>query len=412
MQITPKTSFEYEVKEENDEKYVVVKKFNGDETEVVVPDKIDGLPVREIAFMAFYRCAELRSMTIPESVTKMNYSPEGCKSLAAIHCDSRNRNYKSVDGVLFRKDGKTLVAFPPAFSGEYVIPESVTVVHYHAFEDCAGLTAVTIPNGVTKIREFAFAGCTGLTSVTLPESVTVIEGNAFGGCTGLTSVVLPQSVKLLGGHAFCGNTGLTHVVIPKGITYLDDSFRFCSNLASIEIPEGVKEIGVDALEYSALSHVTIPESVQRIRAFAFNHCNLTQVVLSEGVRAIEQGAFQCTKLTSVTIPKGVMRIGNRVFGCCESLTRIECDPQNPKFQSIDGVLFSKDGKTLVAFPGGFSGEYVLPEGVTTIYGRAFYGCKGLTGITLPEGLKTIEWSSFERLYRFNLRHASQRTGIN
>ncbi len=89
------------------------------------------------------------------------------------------------------------------------IPNSVTSIEYYAFSNCSSLTSITIPNSVTSIGMSAFRGCSGLTSITIPNSVTSIGYQAFWGCDGLTSVTIPNSVTSIGEGAFYNCTGLT-----------------------------------------------------------------------------------------------------------------------------------------------------------------------------------------------------------
>lgn len=103
-----------------------------------------------------------------------------------------------------------------AFSGcssltSITIPDSVTSIDYYAFKGCSGLTSVTIGNSVTSIGNSAFSGCSGLTSVTIPNSVTSIGDYAFYGCSGLTSITISDSVTSIGEAAFWFCSGLKKV---------------------------------------------------------------------------------------------------------------------------------------------------------------------------------------------------------
>ena len=112
-----------------------------------------------------------------------------------------------IDGIcyiLISEDKTAAVTFgDEKYSGEVVIPSSITVegkeytvtfIGAYAFENCSGLTSVTIPNSVTSIDGYAFKNCSGLTSITIPNSVTVIDNDAFSGCISLTSITIPNSV--------------------------------------------------------------------------------------------------------------------------------------------------------------------------------------------------------------------------
>ncbi len=137
------------------------------------------------------------------------------------------------------------VTYKPSgnYSGDIVIPASVTyddvdysvtTIGYQAFNNCSGLTSVTIGNSVTTIGDYAFYNCTGLTSVTIPNSVTTIGKCAFRGCSVLTSVTIPNSVTTIGDYAFYNFTGLTSVTIPNSVSSIgNDAFWGCSGLTSV-----------------------------------------------------------------------------------------------------------------------------------------------------------------------------------
>ncbi|MBR4131248.1 MAG: leucine-rich repeat domain-containing protein [Bacteroidaceae bacterium] len=114
-----------------------------------------------------------------------------------------------------------------SYTGFVDIPETVTwnsktytvtSVGSYAFNQCTGLTSVTIPNSVTSIGNYAFAYCYSLTSVTIPNSVTLIGNSAFQSCYALTSVTIPNSVTSIAGGAFNGCSGLTSITIPNSVT--------------------------------------------------------------------------------------------------------------------------------------------------------------------------------------------------
>lgn len=102
---------------------------------------------------------------------------------------SGNAKYKSVNGLLLSKDGKTLIA---GVNGGVTIPDSVTKIGIKAFAGCRSLTSVIIPASVTSIGHNAFVSCSGLTSVTIPVSVTVIDGGAFFDCNNLMEYYMPN----------------------------------------------------------------------------------------------------------------------------------------------------------------------------------------------------------------------------
>ncbi|MBR2912446.1 MAG: leucine-rich repeat protein, partial [Oscillospiraceae bacterium] len=161
-----------------------------DITELVIPAEIDGVPVKSIANkafqqytdlvsvsiadgvtsigdFAFWNCSGLTSITLPDSIENIGeaaFSNSG--SLESIHVSENNKFFKSVDGVLFSKDGTALLAFPWAKTcNSYIIPDGVTTVGDYAFFSCKNLNAVIIPTTVKSVEKRAFDWCVNLTAI-------------------------------------------------------------------------------------------------------------------------------------------------------------------------------------------------------------------------------------------------------
>ena len=404
---------------------------------VTIPSKLGYCSVTSVGDYAFYNCSGLTSVTIPSSVTSIGGRVfYDCNSLMLISVDEGNASYCSVDGVLYSKAKTELICHPAGKRGDMMIsegvtsiwewafyncsglksvtiPSSVTSIGESAFRDCSELTSVTIPEGVTSIGKETFYGCSGLTSVTIPSGITSIGMDAFRNCSGLKSVTIPSSVTGIGISAFCGCSGLASVTIPSSVTNIgratfggcigltsvtilegvarigESSFEDCIGLTLVTIPSSVTSIGMDAFRNcSGLKSVTIPSSVTGIGISAFCGCSgLTSVTISEGVTIIGEGAFAwCSGLTSVTIPSSVTSIVRRAFEGCSGLVSFVVDAANPNYSSTNGLLCSKDGKTLIA---GVNGNVTIPEGVTSISDTAFEGYVGLTSVTIPSSVTSI-----------------------
>ncbi len=124
------------------------------------------------------------------------------------------------------------------------IPDGVTKIGESAFSYCSNLTSVTIPNSLTGIGKWAFMGCKSLTNLTIPMSVTSIGSATFQGCSSLRDITIPEGVSEIGGSTFKSCSSLVNVTIPHSVTSVgDNAFSFCKSLVSVTIPDSVKRMG-------------------------------------------------------------------------------------------------------------------------------------------------------------------------
>jgi len=155
-------------------------------TDVIIPTSVSYL-----GDQAFSYCNVLTNLFIPSSVLSMG-SYVFMSSSCMITVDNNNPNFSSTDGVLFNKLKTKLIQCPTSKTGIYDIPASVNSLAYMAFQNCTGLTTVTIPPTISNIVYSSFYGCTGLTSMTIPSSVINIGSMAFYNCSGLTTLYSPS----------------------------------------------------------------------------------------------------------------------------------------------------------------------------------------------------------------------------
>ena len=319
--------------------------------------------------------------------------------LSVIYAISASAYDVEVDGIYYNLISKGNVAEVTKgdnkYSGNITIPSSikvneveysVTSIGFSAFNNCSGLTSITIPNTVTSIGDRAFCDCSGLTSVTIPNSVTIIEKHAFYACSGLTSVSISNSVSIIRDFTFYKCSGLTSITIPNSVTSIgDEAFRACSSLKSVTIPNSVTSIGEDAFhDCSGLTSVTIPNSVTSIEFGSFWGCSsLTSVTIPNSVTSIGSAAFaSCSGLTSITIPNSVTSIGFSAFDSCSGLTSVTIP--NSVTSIGHSAFFCCSGLTSIT----------IPNSVTSIGLCTFCNCSGLKTITIPDSVKSIENSAF------------------
>jgi len=319
--------------------------------------------VTSIGENAFRGCTKLTSIDIPNSVTSIGKGAfSSCYGLIEILVSEQNKDYSSMDGVLFNKNKTTLIQFPIAKSGSpYVTPESVTSIGDNAFYGTnlksisignrvetigeraffrSSLTSINIGNSVKTIGNSAFTGCVRLTSIEIPNSVTLIEGSAFSNCTGLTNIEIPNSVTSMGNWPFYGCTKLASVTIGNGITSIGSIFSGCTGLTNVTIGNGVTSIEeYDFYSCAELTSVTIGNGVKTIGNNAFyNRTRLTSIDIPNSVKTIGEKAFSnCTGLTGVTIGNSVTSIGQDAFYNCTKLT--EMHSKNPTPPSLGSNCF-------------------------------------------------------------------------
>lgn len=188
-------------------------------TTLTIPDNVEYIGTR-----AFSSCKGLKTVTIGSGATSIgNDAFTSCIRLEEMTVSPENPAYCSADGVLFNKDKTTLICYPAAKTGDYVVPGSVTEIGLRAFYDCEGLTAITLPEGLITIGQANFGHCIGLKEVAIPNSVTSIGTTAFSLCTGLTKLTIGSGVTTIGEMSFVSCTALTtiynYAVTPQEIDF-------------------------------------------------------------------------------------------------------------------------------------------------------------------------------------------------
>lgn len=340
--------------------------------------------IETISLQAFALCSSLERIFIPKSVTKIESMVfESCSSLVAIDVDENNPNYLSVEGVLFDKNKEALLTCPSTKKGDYIVPNETKKIGDYSFEGCSSLNSITLPSGLTTIGNDAFKGCESLESIEIPSKVSYMGYSVFQECSSLTSINIPASVTSIGNLTFDCCSSLTSINVSgdNNDYSSDDGVLFNKNKTEIlACPNGRR------------SSYSVPDGVTVIGEFAFYHCSrIPSITIPDSVITIKSMAFvECHSVTTFHIGSKVSSIADDALylGMGRSLLSFDVDELNANYSSIDGVLFNKDKTTLIVNPGGRTGDYVVPTGVTKIENTAFYYCQ-YSSVKISDTVSTI-----------------------
>lgn len=377
---------------------VTISKYIGSQSEVEVPQTIDGKTVVKIGDSAFSSCTSVTKIVLPSTLVSIdNYAFKNCiklteifiprnvksiasnvflycKALTAITVDSENSYFCTADGVLFDKDKTTLICFPPAKSGsEYTVPDSVHNIGNYAFYQCTNLKNIKMSGDITYIGINAFYA-TALydnkdnwdndvlyLNNCLIDAETDISGEydiksdtvciadyAFYNCNKLTDINLPETVCAIGEYTFCYCKNLVNI-------NTDDNSSVYSSDNGVLLSKDKTELicyprGRTDDEYE------IPDGITDIGVNAFAYCNnITAVKIPDSVINISDGAFSyCTYLSKITLPYGCVKLGDNAFYYCNNLTHID-----------------------------------IPVTLTHIGNNVFFFCYRMANITIPENVVFI-----------------------
>ena len=275
--------------------------------------------VTKLDYVGFF--SKATSITIPATTLTISSQPLVSSELLSINVASDNPNYKSVDGVLYSKDGATLVLYPTNKVGE----------------------SFTIADDVTKIESYAFGCLNNLKNLTISDSVTDVG-----------------QIGMVNG---CNDNSLESYIVGEGNeNYSTIDGVLFDKEATLQVAYPKSKAGEN---YDMVSSVTKLQS----SSFGYNR-NLKTIKLSENLETIGVYSFNSLNLATLHIPASVQEIAELGLDSTNSVT---VDPENPNFVVSEGNLFNPDMTTLLAYFNDDSRtSYTVPNTVTSL-GRYVFG---------------------------------------
>ena len=335
----------------------------------------------EIGKAVFENCHSLRSITVSE---ENPYIDSRCNCNAIIDTATDTLLYGGPASEVPRDVkaiGKNAFRFCDTLKS-IVLPEGLTKIESSAFVGCHNLETINLPEGLETIGDKAFFSCEALTGIDIPNTVKTIGGTAFANCYSLTRINIPAGAELgPGAFAGCGaiecisvdennptydnrggcnaiietltNTlikGCKSTVIPESVKEIGHcAFSDCKDLETINIPQTVTAIGRQAFSATGLKQISLPDGLMSIGDSAFNKCvALASIKLPKNLKSM--GTFrECTSLKAIEIPSGVEKISYDVFYGCSSLSSITFPDGSEVYDSRDGITPNLEKKTLQNF---------------------------------------------------------------
>lgn len=369
--------------------------------EIVFP-----LGLRIIGTGAFQGCRSLTDVKLPGSMPSLGISAfDGCSSLRRVVFSSGTEQVCAG-------------AFRACTSLESIKMPTIRKIGERSFWGCSALRSIVFPDTLETIGDDAFYYCTSLSTVSFPESLREIGQSAFYGCAALAELAAPDCAMDIGRSAFAKTRWLdSHedgcVYIGKALyqykgvvpeegtvtvhngTELIAGYAFCDcpGLRGIDLPSGLRQIGESSFEgCSFLSEIVLPDGLESIGKNAFrNDTGLRSISFPGSAVIIGDGAFRrCRSLRQILLPESLKYIGKGVFSGCSVLEKLYISERSAFFDTVDGVLFTKNGRELCLYPEGKPEKtWHVPDGTERIMSDAFAGVAKLRVLYLPSSLDSL-----------------------
>lgn len=379
-----------------------------------------------------YGVNELHNLTtlgIPASVAKIEGLTNNCEKINYYNVDPDNQTYSSIDGIVFSKDKKIIVLYPPARPNtEYTIPEGTTTIPSNVFSGCP-LKVLHVASTVTRINDSGIASMNSLEELDFPDDgeLKALGWQAVSALPALKILRLPRNLEEIYERGINACNALEEIDIPDGslLKRIDEGGIGAVNLRLFNFEGSCKlqEIGKSVFaNKTKLERFDVPATVTTIGESAFFNCtNLKTLTFGTGskLQTLGDGCFAQCGFEELSLPDNITSIGHEAFRDCKGLKKIHIsksitsidpsafkwssnimeytvDPDNQNFSATHGMLCDKKKTTLVLFPSGKANQEatVLPPSITTIGEKAFYDCPNLTNVVIPQKVTKISARAF------------------
>lgn len=294
----------------------VTLEYSENSTVVSIPETLNNIPVTYVDLpKTICNNSQIKKLILPSSISTIysedyiecentnlqyfNSLTPNCPNLSEIEVNKGNDHFKTIDGILYSKDGTILYYCPPAKEGDVVIPEGVTEIGYSAFQNCRNLTSITIPSSLKTIGKAAFGENGKLTSLKVDNNNPYFKT--------ISDVLFSFDGEVL--YTYPAGKITENYTIPDMVFEIKDSaFAGNSNLTTLIAPSTLQEVGTEAFEncYN-LKTIQFNSSLLYIYAGAFLNCrNLEDITLPYGTKYIYDGTFNgCNKLLNLKLPSSI-----------------------------------------------------------------------------------------------------------
>lgn len=295
------------------------------------------------------------------------------------------------------------------------VPASAATITDGVLDETTNLYYESLDDGTLRVTYSRDRNHQPQGDVVIPETYngkTVTElSNILSDCPDVTSVTIPKTItKYTENSYWSGDMSLTEIIVAPDSPYFSSADGILFNKDKTEmvrypigkadtsytIPTTVEVIGAHCFQRcNKLESIIIPNSVHTIKNRAFAECIFESIIIPDSVRTIEDQAFlSCVNLTSLNIPKSVETIGGSLTDG-SAVTGIDVDPDNKFLCSVDGVIFSKDRKTLIQYPAGKEDEeYTIPDGVEILGYESMSRNDNLKKVNIPESVYLMDTRVF------------------